>query len=255
MRYVVPGSLAATLDGFEAIHFDKRVLPNSARRELASFIASRFEQPGSYGGTGMPAPTERDFAQGVRVFTGERACSWVGTAHILGEEACRALLLLDVHTADVLEPLARATRAMVLRLAKDDARYGQPAGHYCCCTCSVALWRQLVACGLDHHDERLRHGVSILAGRRTGDGRWKGYPFYYTLLALLEMTVVEAQDELEYAAARCAAILARGLKGEEPYATRRRVLLERVLARCDVPIPVRTEKRRGVRACRRVARV
>jgi hypothetical protein len=65
---------------------------------------------------------------------------------------------------------------------------------------------------------------------RTGDGRWRRFPFYYTVLALHEMNVKPALDELRYAAP----VLERSLKraSGDKYAARRRTLAERVLAKC-----------------------
>ncbi len=233
MHLIHPTSLAATLDAFNAAHFANRTIPLTDRKELAAFLASRIETHGSY--AGMPAPTPHDFEHKVRLFTGEKLSSHACIAHVLGEEACRTLLLLNVRAKSVREPLARATRGIASRVANDDRHYRQPSGRYCCAQCSVGLWRHLLAGGLDHQQDRLRHGISTLTSRRTPDGRWKTYPFYYTLLALLDMPLAEAQTELEYVAPACARLLSRNLRGTSPYPTRRRALLERVLARCPLP--------------------
>jgi hypothetical protein len=86
-------SLAATVDEVNESFFFGRSLPLATRRKVATWIGGRQGLAGSY--AGMPAPTQQDFAEGIRVFTGESVPSRVGTAHVLGEEACRALILLD----------------------------------------------------------------------------------------------------------------------------------------------------------------
>ena len=69
----------------------------------------------------MFSPTNEDYPEGVRLFTGERISSRVGTGHILGEEACRALLLLDVGLGDVENALEQEMHCMELRLRESEA--------------------------------------------------------------------------------------------------------------------------------------
>jgi hypothetical protein len=112
-------SLAATLDRVnEALFFGRRIKKDEARR-VAKWLASRRGLPGSY--AGMFAPTARDFAAGIKLFTGERIGSGAATGHILGEEACRVLLLLDAGVPEATEALKRANRSMDKRLAASEA--------------------------------------------------------------------------------------------------------------------------------------
>jgi hypothetical protein len=63
------------------------------------------------------------------------------------------------------------------------------------------LWRNLLAGGLDRQEERLRKGVGeVLRAHRVGQGKWRVFPFWYTVLALTEMDLPEARKELEYVA-------------------------------------------------------
>jgi hypothetical protein len=64
----------------------------------------------------MFAPTSQDYAQGIRLFTGERISTRAATGHILGEEACRVILLLDVVAPEVDAAIARASQSMDRRL-------------------------------------------------------------------------------------------------------------------------------------------
>ena len=116
-------SLATTLDRVnEALFFGRRI-PRPEARGVALWLASRRGLPGSY--AGMFAPTARDFANGIKLFTGERISSGAATGHILGEEACRAVLLLDVDEPLVREALARANRSMDRRLAQSESGRGR----------------------------------------------------------------------------------------------------------------------------------
>ena len=53
---------------------------------------------------------------GVKVFTGEVIRSKAAISHILGEETCRALILLKVTDSSVKESLNLATIGMLERL-------------------------------------------------------------------------------------------------------------------------------------------
>ena len=86
-----------------------------------------------------------------------------------------------------------------LERAAQDPRNSNP-GLYCCGKCSVGLWRNLLAGGLDRREERLRCGASHLRSMRDGEHRWRRFPFWYTVLALSEMDNAEARKELKYAA-------------------------------------------------------
>ena len=59
----------------------------------------------------MPAPTQADFEQGIRVFTGERLVS-ASARHIMGQEAARAAWLLGRTDPAVRNAYDRVTRWM-----------------------------------------------------------------------------------------------------------------------------------------------
>ena len=228
MSLVDKGSLAATLDVVNEAFFFGHRLAKSERAETARWIAARQGLPGSY--AGMFAPTQQDFANGIRLFTGERIATRAGTSHILGEEACRVLILLDVPSADATAALQRASDGIGARLGEPAP--GQPVtGRYCCGKCSAALWRHLAVGGLGGQEPRLAAGMRELKASRTDDGQWRSYPLFYTLSALCEITLPGAVAELRHAAPRLERYLGRPLR-DDPYAARRRAVAERALARC-----------------------
>ena len=63
------------------------------------------------------------------------------------------------------------------------------------------------------------------------EGRWRRFPFFYTLLALTDIDWKAAREELRYAAPAMEKTLGRLRQGAE-HAPRRRALLERALAMC-----------------------
>jgi hypothetical protein len=193
------GSLSQTLDAVGEQAFQQRALPAGERELIAHWIAARQGLPGAYADTFAGFPAERK--EGILVFTGERISS-ASARHILGEEACRALRWLDVRDRSVRAALERADAGMMKNLARAalDPRNTNP-GKFCCGKCSVGLWRNLLSGGLDRREERLRRGVGeALRAQRAGQGKWRVFPFWYTVLALTEMDLREAREELEYVA-------------------------------------------------------
>lgn len=219
-------SLSQTVDAINAAYFDGRTLAAAERRHAARWIARRQRLPGSYGGTFAGFPSER--SRGIVLFTGERIAS-ASARHILGEEASRALRQLRVRDPEVTRALEAADDGLMrcLERAAEDPRNGNP-GLYCCGKCSVGLWRNLLAGGLDRREERLRRGASHLRSMRVGEHQWRRFPFWYTVLALSEMDSAEARTELKYAAPALERAASRAVPSAV-YARRRHELAVRTL--------------------------
>lgn len=81
MNLINKDSLAATLDALNEAFFCAQSLSEFEREQAAQWIVSRQGKVGAY--ADMFAPTKSDFEGGMRLFTGERLRSRVGTAHIL----------------------------------------------------------------------------------------------------------------------------------------------------------------------------
>jgi hypothetical protein len=219
-------SLSQTVDAINAAHVAGRTLTAGERGEVARWIAGRQGLPGAYADTFAGFPSER--SKGIVLFTGERITS-ASARHILGEEASRALRQLRVRDPDVTRALERADSGLMrcLERAENDPRNGNP-GLFCCGKCSVGVWRNLLAGGLDRQEERLRRGASHLQSMRHGNQEWRRFPFWYTVLTLSEMDSAEAKSELKYAAPA----LERAARRPVPsavYARRRHELAVRVL--------------------------
>jgi hypothetical protein len=191
-------SLSRTVDAVNAAHFDGRTLAAADRGRVALWIAARQGLPGAYAETFAGFAAER--SAGILLFTGERITS-ASARHILGEESSRTLRLLGVRDRGVIRALDAADAGLQRCLARaaGDPRNGNP-GLFCCGKCSVGLWRNLLAGGLDRRDERLRFGALHLRTVRDGEHGWRKFPFWYTVLALTEMDTREAKAELQHAA-------------------------------------------------------
>jgi hypothetical protein len=221
-------SLSQTVDAINAAHFDGSALTATERGQAARWIAARHGLPGAYGDTFAGFPSER--SKGIVLFTGERITS-ASARHILGEESSRALRHLGVRDAIVTRALEGADSGLMrcLERAAGDPRNSNP-GLFCCGKCSVGLWRNLLAGGLDRREERLRRGASHLRSMRHGEHQWRRFPFWYTVLALSEMDSVEARTELKYAAPALERAASRPVPSAV-YARRRHALAARTLNR------------------------
>ena len=226
MRLINHNSLASTIDSINEALFYKKSLSKSSAVEVAKWIASRQGIPGSY--ANMFAPTKKDFQNGLVLFTGEKVSTRAGISHILGQESCRALILLGIKSEDVHTSLKKATAGFIERMKL----YIEPdKGTYCCATCSCAFWRHLAAGGLINGRRLLAAGMKTLESFRDGKGRWKKFPFYYTLLVLSEIELPAARKEMQYAAPACKRVLKREIK-KTKIDRRRRTLTEHILEMC-----------------------
>jgi len=228
VRLIHPHSLADTLDAVEEAFFLGHPLAAGQRQQVARWIAGRQGLPGSY--AGMFAPGSRDW-DGVAVFTGETTATHAGVSHILGEESCRALIRLGNTGASVRKRLALATQGMLHRLQPSGVSSRSVRGMYCCGICSVAMWRHLTVGGLSESQRRLTAGMKELKAHRDGRGRWRRFPFWYTLLALSEIDLPGARTEMRYAAPHCERYLRR-VRCNGKYTQRRGLVAERILEKC-----------------------
>lgn len=238
MDLVNPMSLAQTLDNINEALFFGRKLSKKDKEDAAMWITSRhdMENPKKvmkndvYKYANMYAPTELDFLEGATLFLGDRVTTGAATAHILGEEALRAIKLLDVDNKDVKRAFNEAREGMTARLSPVGLTHGR-SGMYCCGKCSSALYRNLAAGGIEEfREQRLEEGVTAIKRARAGTGKWYWFPFWHTALALSEIDSPSAREELMYAVPA----LERSLKinkEENKYDVRRAEFSKRILGK------------------------
>lgn len=229
-----PTSLVVTLDRVGEALFYEREMPTHDKAAVAEFVAARQGEPGAY--ANMFGPVGNEVMPGMRLFTGEKVTSNAGARHILGEEACRVLHLLDVGSRRVTEALLRASKGFVERLdeiwgpLEHSNRPWRRPGLFCCGQCSAALWRHLAARGDAYAERQLAAGIAALLDKRAGDGTWAGFPFHYTVLVLLEADLPSACAEIRYASAACQGYLLKRTSKSNVYSQRRRHVAERALS-------------------------
>lgn len=217
---IYPNSLATTLDAINETFFCDRSVSRAQMEEAAKWIAGRQCKSGKH--AGMFAPTEGDYKEGVRLFTGEKLRTKLAARNILTAEAARALVLLDAEAQDTLERTCRWLSGQCF--SRDHCVIGE------CAHSGVGLMRYLAVDGLGDAERWLATQVKVLSQHRDGKGRWKRFPFYYTLLALTDIDLLAAVEELRYAAPACERVLRRSPK-DDKFSSRRQAIVKRALAR------------------------
>ncbi|MEW6357968.1 MAG: hypothetical protein AB1696_16665 [Planctomycetota bacterium] len=189
---IAPLSLAKTLWNLEEARLNGTTKSDPHLKHALSWIARRQGQPGSYGGC-LFAPMPMDLAQLLAVPTQDCKLGKAGVMHVLGEEAVRALTLWKHKSGWDRET---AIEKVVSRFDHDPQRPRRDPGLCCCATCSAARWRALAAAQPKGWEDILADGLKHLAKNPlTSEGRWKRFPFYYTLLALSEIPLAEVEAE------------------------------------------------------------
>ena len=193
MKILDPDSLILTVDHFNEAAFRE----DDWRNEAESIVAWVSERLGG-GYFGSFAMTESDWQRPFHLFTGERITTRAGRSHVLAQETNRMLEIIEKETGNRIEAKQVSEEMLAKRIFENEQSIALPTGDYCCGTCSVSLWRCLEAGGYPQYAEALENGIHTLARFREEKGGWRRYPFYYTLLSLIEIANQEAVDELRY---------------------------------------------------------
>jgi hypothetical protein len=223
MNIINQNSLSSTLDNLNHHFFENIKLSASEKKNVAKWISQRQGLSGSY--WNMFAPTSSDF-NGIKLFTGELVNTRAGISHILGEESCRALYLLGI--SDSFDSLEEALKGLKSAIKNCRDKGYESYGYYCCGKCTAAYWRNLSAADMDKNKILLKAGMKHLKAHRDGNGKWKRFPFYYTLYSISEIDLPEAIEELKYASPVCEK-LERTMRKNGKFETRRFKLVQRVL--------------------------
>ena len=220
-----PDSLAFAVDRANEIIFSKQNISPEEKSQLAAYFLSKQLQTGPH--AGLFAPTADDLAEGVHLFTGERLHTHLGPRNVLSAETVRTFRLLDLQAADFDGNVGKAQQKLT------DSCF---AAQFCIvgeCAHSAVGFMRLLASGIKHDSEaRLRAHIKVITTQRDGKGRWKHFPFHYTLLALSEAGLSDAVEELRYAALAFEESMRKQGSLEPKYARRRQRLLDNVLAMC-----------------------
>lgn len=213
-------SLSETIDTISVRLAAGEPLSAAEREDVVAWLLGRQIQTGR--GGGMFAPFPGEYEAGVRLFTGERLRTRVATRNVLTVESARILSALAGERADVRKALTRSSVAV---------RHACFALAHCvigeCAHSSIAYMRDAASDRRGDHRKWIEDHLHVIREHRDGKGRWKRFPFYYTLLALLEVGTPAANTELGYARPACRRVVGRASSSD--YVMRRRRILECVL--------------------------
>lgn len=217
-------SLYKTVDNVnEALFYGKKITKATAK-EIVSWISSRLDTEYSYNKSyGL---TGKDMRSDVFTFTGERLFS-ASMRHIMAEESARVVLQLS-KIAGLKPASLKSTDEQFYKMLKASDEAGKPAGTFCCGACTIGLWRYLNAGGLPQYQQYFSDGLQALHSNRDETGKWRRFPFYYTLLALSEIDDPLAMKEINYALPECERALKRLRQGNK-FSNRKRDLLLRLM--------------------------
>jgi len=185
---------------------------------VARWISSRQGKENAY--RGMFAPTAYDMQEGIHLFTGEKLTS-ASARHCLGQQAARVAWLYGSNNPDIRDSYERAVAWM-----RDHEHYAA-TGTFCCGRCTVAFWHHYWTGDFENKEESLVKGLEVLKSERDGSGKWRRFPFYYTVYVLKDIDLPKARNELAYTRP----LMERYLKSNHPgtFTDRRKVVFQQAL--------------------------
>jgi hypothetical protein len=201
-RILVSHSLAETLWRLEEVRRGFRPKVNAQVDEALSWVLSRQGLEGAY--RNLFAPTEKDL-KGVKLLTGESIYS-AALRHILGEEALRTVIVWKLGSSSAAKKAKESFNCLFEKVGEPPAK---ATGFYCCYKCTPAFLGTLALVKPDGWEATLKRGVKNIRKKRTSDGKWRSFPFYYTLLTLSEIDAPSAKAELRHASTIAKKLLSR----------------------------------------------
>ncbi|MFW6041113.1 MAG: hypothetical protein ACOC85_04685 [Thermoplasmatota archaeon] len=224
-KLVVERSLAETLWRLEEVRMGFSRADRDKVSRALDWIQKRQGLEGAYSVDEHRffAPAEKDKDK-VKLITGEKYDRTGGTDHILGQEALRTLILWG--RGEEIETKKALTTLHVLLDQKEDGVTPTETGFFCCAKCSVSMLKTVSVVKTESWEKTLKEGILKISKNRDGEGRWKRYPFYYTLLTLSEIQSPEAIDELRYVSKKARSLLKRYKEPKDRESLFRRIGLE-----------------------------
>jgi hypothetical protein len=70
------------------------------------------------------------------------------------------------------------------------------SGRFCCYSCNILYQKTLKLADQDFYAKQEKAFMRNLSKMKSSTGRWRGYPFYYTILTLKDIDSEATQDEL-----------------------------------------------------------
>jgi hypothetical protein len=225
MNLISVNSLSTTLDNINDRFLKDIKFSASEKKQVLDYITSRHAAAGSY--RNMFAPTDKDYSQVIKLFTGEPLTTRASKAHILSEECCRILKTLNVNNKAASIAFVESMKDLKDAVNSSKVLNKYAEGTYCCAKCTAAYWRNLSS-DLKHNKTEITNGLKYLKSMRDGKGRWKKFPYYYTVYSLVTIDLPQAKDELRYTSLMLEkAVRMKGRR--DKYSHRRQLIAQKAL--------------------------
>jgi hypothetical protein len=217
-----PTNLVATLNGLAGAFFIQQPVPPVLCEETATLIVSRQQKTGTNAGFFIPFTAEAGAE--VMLFSGEKLHTDFARNHAMMIEAARLLKLLAVENHGSPHAVQLAYHRM------QEACYSSFCTRGECKALTMAFLRFLLVEGGEGTTALLEEFLTRLSSHRDGKGKWKGFPFYFTLLVLTEIPDPFSTSELLNSASACEKLRSLNLD-PDPVSKRRLEILTRALER------------------------
>jgi hypothetical protein len=170
--------------------------------------------------------TEVDILEGGYLFTGEKLKTKLAIKNVLSQEGLR-LLTLHANPGTAIDK--------TIQLASEwlsDACFATFCFVGECKHSTLAYIRYLNATKPVKYENQIRTFLTLLKEHRDNKGQWDGFPFYYTLLVLLEIDLPEVIAELCYALPSCEKKMIR-MNNSDQFTQRRVDIIHQVYEKCQ----------------------
>ncbi|MHA1211108.1 MAG: hypothetical protein ACTSSH_01490 [Candidatus Heimdallarchaeota archaeon] len=188
-------SLAKTIDSLNECLFYNKSLPKKELNYLFKIINDRQMHTGK--NIGQISLTPNDYVEGSRLFTGEKLHTKLAVKNILTQETFRVISISDEDGTHTNGSLELANKWLTESCFAEFCSVGE------CSHSTIGYMRYLNTFKPKNTKKTLITFIELLKQHRNKRKRWDGFPFYYTLLALSEIHLVEAKNELQLALPAC----------------------------------------------------
>ncbi|MBM3134723.1 MAG: hypothetical protein FJZ89_05420 [Chloroflexi bacterium] len=219
MQFADESSLYATVTGAARFLFEGGSFSAEERAGLANWILAHQNRQRGF----IFHPTFDEMATGIRLLSGERPRTRLLAANAVELETLRLLALLQPEADRVQRIFQEADARLAPLCFASVCTTGE------CAHASIAVLRYRMARDTVSAASSFSQALDALKADRRGDGRWRRFPFFFTLLWLVELPADLARDELSYAAPACARVIGRSRPAGEPASAVRETILCRAI--------------------------
>jgi hypothetical protein len=168
-------------------------------------------------------PTQADRENGIRLFSGEKPKTNFLADNAVELETLRILALIQPEAPEVQQVLQKAYERLFRLCFANGCTQGE------CAHASIAFMRYLTAYNVNGSSDKFGQTLEILKQKRSGDGKWHDFPFFFTLLWLTDLPYSFAYDELSYSHDHCKRLLVKKQPAREQIDLVKEMILQKAL--------------------------